>query len=63
MKGKELKKLMDERTETITMTHSEILLLHGMATLSDGRGWLAKIIRRRIRPVALKILKEQKEYH
>ena len=63
MKGKELKKLMDEHTTTVTMTHSEILLLHGIATLSDGRGWLTRIIRRRITPVALKILKEKKEYH
>ena len=56
-------KLMDECAETVTMSHSEILLLHGLAALSDGRGWLTRIIRRRISPVALKILKEKKEYH
>ena len=62
MSDKELKKLMDTRMENVPISHSEILLWHAIATLSDGRQSLTKFIRKRISPVALKILEEREEY-
>jgi len=62
MKSKDLKKLMQSRIVTVQMSEAEVLILHALATLSDGRQALTKILRRRISPVALKVLEEREEY-
>jgi len=62
MRAKDLKKLMETRMVTVEMSEAEVLMLHAMATLGDGRRALTKMVRRRITPVALKILEEREEY-
>lgn len=61
--NKELKKLMESRMVQVEFSEAEVLILHAVATLSDGRGSMTKIFRKRITPIALQILKDRKEYH
>lgn len=63
MNQKELKKLMETRMVQVEMSEAEVLFWHAVATLGDGRHTLTKFFRKRITPVALKILEERKEYH
>jgi hypothetical protein len=62
MKARELRKLMESRMVSVEFSEAEVLLLHGAATLADGRGPLTKLFRKRITPVALEILKKRPEY-
>jgi len=59
---RELRNLMNSRMVNVEMSEADVLLLHGMACLSDGRNSLIKIIRRTISPVALDILRKRPEY-
>lgn len=61
MKGKELKKWMDSTKVSVEMSISDILILHAIASLADGRGSLIKLLKRTVTPVAMKILEEHKE--
>jgi len=61
----DLRKLMDERKVQVEFSEAEVLILHAVTILGffgDGRKRLTKIMRRRISPVAMKILEERKEY-
>ncbi len=60
---RELRKLMNSRMVQVPMSESDVLLLHALSVFSDGRRTLTKMIRKRISPVAMKILAERKEYH
>jgi len=62
MRGRELKKLMESRMVSVELSEAEVLTLHALAVLGDGRELLTKLIRRRISPVAMRILQERKEY-
>jgi len=60
-----LRKLMYERRVQVEFSEAEVLILHATAVVGffgDGRSRLTKIMRRRISPVAMKILEERKEY-
>jgi len=61
--NKELKRAMETRMVQVEMSEAEVLILHAVATMGDGRGTMIKLFRKRISPVALRILKERKEYH
>lgn len=61
--NKELKALMESRMVNVPMSEAEVLILHAVAVLSDGRYALPKLLKKRFSPIALKILKERKEYH
>jgi len=64
-KPADLRKLMDERKVQVEFSEAEVLILHAVAVVGffgDGRSRLTKIMRRRISPVAMKILEERKEY-
>ena len=64
-KPADLRKLMDERKVQVEFSEAEVLILHAVAVVGffgDGRSRLTKIVRRRISPVAMKILEERKEY-
>lgn len=63
MKDKELLKLMESRMVNVEFSEAEVLFLHAIATLKDGRDRLVKMLRKRITPIALEILKKRKEYH
>ena len=63
MKAGDLKKLMESRLVQVEMSEADVLFIHAIATLSDGRDSLVKIMRKRITPVALKILEKREEYH
>ena len=54
-----MKRAMDRRVIDIPMSESEILILHGSSVFWDGRNWVTKLIRKRIRPIALRLLKER----
>lgn len=61
----DLRKLMAERKVQVEFSEAEVLILHAVTVLGffgDGRNRLTKIMRRRISPVAMKILEERKEY-
>lgn len=60
---KELRKLMESRMVSVELSEADVLNLHAMAVLSDGRGSLVKLIKRRITPIALDILKKRREYN
>jgi hypothetical protein len=62
VENKKLKDLMRERTEMVEMSHEDILMLHAIGVLSDGRDNIIKIYRKRISPVAMRILEEHEEY-
>ena len=61
--NKDLKKLMQARKVNIEFSEKEVLILPAVAVIGDGRQALIKLIRRRISPVALKILEKRKEYN
>lgn len=63
MSNRELLKLMRTRMVQVEMSEEDVLFLHAIATLSDGRNRIIKIYRKRITPVALKILEKREEYH
>jgi len=63
MKDKELRKLMEERMVNIEFSEAEVLTLHAVAVLKDGREAMTKLLRKRITPVAMKILEQRKEYN
>jgi len=62
MKKKELLKLMEERKVSIEFTEAEILILHAVATLRDGRNSLTKLLKKKFTPIALEIIKKRPEY-
>jgi len=63
MNNKKLKHLMESRMVQVKMSEADVLFWHAIATLGDGRKTLTKFLRKRISPVAMKILEERKEYH
>ena len=63
LENKKLRELMESRMVQVEMSEAEVLILHAVATLGDGRNSMTKLLRKRISPVAMKILKERKEYH
>jgi len=63
LSDRELRRLMNQRMVSVKMSEAEVLLLHGVSVFKDGRHWLWKIVKRRIRPVAFRILKKRKEYN
>jgi len=54
---------MQARKVNIEFSENEVLILPAVAVIGDGRQALIKLIRRRISPVALKILEKRKEYN
>jgi len=62
MSIKGLRKLMEERIVRVPMSEADVLRLHAVGVLMDGRSPMAKMIKKRITPVALEILKNRPEY-
>ena len=58
----ELKKILDQRTEELTFTHSEIMIMHAAASLRDGRSSMTKFLRKHFTPVALSLMRKYPEY-
>jgi len=58
----ELKKVLDERTEELTFTHSEIMIMHAAGSLRDGRSSMTKFLRKHFTPVALSLMRKHPEY-
>ena len=60
MKTKDRELLQKMRTNMITLEFSEeeILIIHALAVLGDGRNSLNKIFRKRVSPTAIKLIKE-----
>jgi hypothetical protein len=58
----ELKKVLDERTEELTFTHSEIMIMHVTGCLMDGRRSMAKFLKKHFSPVALSLNRKYPEY-
>jgi len=63
MKDKELRKLMEERIVKVEFSEAEVLTLHAVAVLKDGRDAMTKLLRKRISPVAMKILEQRKVHN
>ncbi len=64
MNEKSSRKLREElETEMVTVEFSiaDVLRLHAASVFMDGRDSMARLLRKRISPVALKILKERKD--
>jgi len=62
-KDRELKKLMESRMVQVKFSEAEVLILHAYAVFTDNRKSLSKLMKKRVSPIAMKILKERKEYH
>lgn len=52
-----MKQAMERHIINVPMSEAEILILHAASVFWDGRSWLTKLIRKRVRPIALPILK------
>lgn len=62
MRDSELKKLMESRMRSVEFSEAEILILHAVATIGTENRSMTKLLRKRITPIALKILEERPEY-
>lgn len=60
LESKRMKRQMERRIINVPMSEAEILLLHGGSVFWDGHTLLTKIIRKRVSPVAMRLLKENK---
>lgn len=58
-----LRKRMETRLIPVEFSEADVLFLHAVACLSDGRNRLIRLVRKRITPVALKLLEERREYN
>lgn len=59
MSKTELKR-MEETMVNVPFSEAEVLTLQCAATLMDGRGALAKLLRKRVSPVALGLIEQHK---
>lgn len=55
-----MKRQMDTRIIRVPFSETEILLLHAMRVLGDGRQSLNKLVKKRISPIAIRILEENR---
>lgn len=62
MKDKELLILMEQRKVKIEFSEAEILRMHAVGVLMDGRRSWARFCRKHFTPVAMKLMKERPEY-
>ncbi len=60
-KDKELLQKMRTNMISIEFSEEETLMLHAVASLSDGRNSLTKLLHKRISPIAMKLIKDLKE--
>ncbi len=58
IKDKELLKKMKTHMITLEFSEEEILIIHALAVLGDGRNSLNKIFRKRVSPTAMRLIKE-----
>ena len=62
MKLEELLKLTEARQEQLRFTHAEILKMHAVATLMDGRTAMAKFLKKHFTPAAMYLFDQYPEY-
>jgi hypothetical protein len=53
--------MKSEKMVDVPFAEDEVIVLHAVAQLSDGRTAMAKLMRKRVTPIALKLLKERKK--
>jgi len=61
LNAKELKKKMDSNMIPVIFSESEIITLHALAVLGDGRHMMNKLFKKRFSPVAMKLIEEEKK--